>query len=104
MSKILPEDAAVRKQIPIYSGFIKYFPRTIAAVAKVSFDGNQQHHPDLPLHWDRNKSKDHLDALSRHMLDEEWVQVVWRAAAHCEIYLEKLAEEEEKENEHIITD
>ena len=36
-----------RKQIPIYSGVLKYFPDAIAEVAKCSYVGNQQHHPHL---------------------------------------------------------
>ena len=37
--KPLPTDASERKQIPIYTGFIRYFPDAIAAVAKVSLVG-----------------------------------------------------------------
>ena len=58
-----------RKQIPIYTGVIKYFPKALAEVAKVSYVGNQQHHPDKPLHWDRAKSTDELDALTRHLFE-----------------------------------
>ena len=52
-----------RKQIPIYSGVLKYFPDAIAEVAKCSYVGNQQHHPDKPLHWDRSKSTDDIERL-----------------------------------------
>lgn len=65
----LPTDAAARKVLPIYSGFIKYFPLAIAAVAELSRKGNDQHNPDKPLHWDRSKSSDELDAQMRHLLD-----------------------------------
>jgi len=67
---MLPTDAKARKDIPIYSGFIKYFPDAIAKVAELSRKGNDQHNPGKPLHWDRSKSGDELDALSRHLLDE----------------------------------
>lgn len=80
----LPSDAAERKKIPIYSGFIKYFPDAVARVARLSYDGNQQHHPDKPLHWDKSKSTDELDALMRHMVEGEWEQVAWRAMAHLQ--------------------
>ena len=65
----LPTDAAERKTIPIYSGFIAYFPDAIAAVAALSKIGNDQHNPGQPLHWDRSKSGDELDAQMRHVLD-----------------------------------
>ena len=65
----LPTDAAERKTIPIYSGFIAYFPDAIAAVAALSKIGNDQHNPGKPLHWDRSKSGDELDAQMRHILD-----------------------------------
>jgi len=86
---LLPTDAKERKCIPIYSGVIRYFPDAIAAVAKLSYKGNQQHHPDKELHWDKSKSTDELDALMRHILDEEWDAVAWRALANLQRELEK---------------
>ena len=65
----LPTDPKARKAIPIFSGFIAYFPLAIAAVAELSRIGNDQHNPGKPLHWDRTKSQDELDALARHLLD-----------------------------------
>jgi hypothetical protein len=96
----LPNDAAGRKERPIFSGFIKYFPKAMAEVAHLSKVGNDQHNPGQPLHWDRSKSGDELDALSRHLsqagtrdTDGEWhdTKVAWRAMAN----LEKLLEREE---------
>ena len=99
----LPTDAKARKNIPIYSGFIKYFPLAIAAVAKLSQVGNDQHNKGKPLHWDRSKSGDELDALSRHLLDmaeqgegasdtdgvNHATKLAWRAMANLEKLLEK---------------
>ena len=82
--RCLPENSAERKTYPVYSGFLNYFPHAIAAVSHLSYQGNQQHHPDKPLHWDKQKSADELDALMRHMLDDEWEQVAWRAMANLE--------------------
>ena len=82
--RALPTDAAERKAHPVYSGFIKYFPHAIAAVSHLSYKGNQQHHPDKPLHWDMSKSADELDAMMRHVIDEDWEQVAWRALANLE--------------------
>lgn len=87
---ILPSDAQERKEIPVYTGFIKYFPRAIAAVARLSLVGGQQHGQTAEtLHWDRSKSGDELDAMLRHVIDEDWVNVAWRALAHLEKELEK---------------
>ena len=84
MDKALPTDSNERKKYPIYSGFLAYFPNAVAQVAHLSYLGNLQHHPDKPLHWDMDKSTDELDALMRHMIDEDWVHVAWRSMANLE--------------------
>lgn len=81
---ILPDDAASRKEYPLFTGCLAYFPNAIALVARRSWLGQQQHHPDKPLHWDRTKSPDELDALMRHLVQGEWDAVAWRALAHLE--------------------
>lgn len=89
------DKAQTRKATPIYSGVIKYFPNALAEVAKCSKAGNDQHHPDKPLHWDMNKSADELDALVRHLTDHSvdpvdddgvlhLAKVAWRALAALE--------------------
>ena len=94
----LPTDAQERKSIPIFSGFVKYFPRAMAAVAECSRQGNEQHNPGKPLHWDRSKSGDELDALMRHLVDAGTIdsdgirhstKVAWRAMANLEKELER---------------
>jgi hypothetical protein len=63
----LPEAAAERKKFPIATGFLDYFPDAIAAVANVSYAGNEQHNPgQQPLHWARGKSNDEADTMLRH--------------------------------------
>ena len=98
----LPSDAKARKDVPIYSGVIKYFPRALAAVAECSKKGNDQHNPGKPLHWDRSKSGDELDALTRHLLDAGTIdtdgvrhstKVCWRSLANLEKELESAAQE-----------
>ena len=91
-----------RKQLPVYSGVLKYFPDAIAEVSKVSRAGNEQHHPDKPLHWDRSKSTDELDALTRHLLEAGKIdtdgirhsaKICWRALANLQKELEQTNEQ-----------
>lgn len=93
----LPSDAQSRKAVPIYSGVLQYFPRALAEVAVVSRIGNEQHNPGKPLHWDRSKSTDELDALTRHLMEAGTIDVdgvrhsaklAWRALANLEKELE----------------
>ena len=60
--------------------------------------GNQQHHPDKTLHWDRSKSTDELDALTRHLFQSGTIdvdgikhsaKVAWRALANLQKELEE---------------
>jgi hypothetical protein len=67
--RLLPPDAAERKQYPVGTGVLDYFPDALAEVAKVSFTGNQQHNPGQPLHWARGKSMDHSDTIIRHYIE-----------------------------------
>ena len=67
---VKPTDkAADRKATPVYSGCVAYFPLALKEISKASAEGNKQHHDDKPLHWDRSKSGDELDAMMRHLLD-----------------------------------
>lgn len=86
----LPTDPKERKDVPIATGFIDYFPDAIADVAVLSRIGNDQHHAGKPLHWDRAKSTDESDALMRHFLERGTLdtdgvrhstKVAWRALA-----------------------
>ena len=88
--KILPTSARERKAIPVYTGFINYFPDAIAAVAKISLKGGIQHgQTPETLFWDRSKSGDELDAMMRHLIDKDWEQVAWRAMANLQKQIEK---------------
>tara|TARA_R110002153_G_scaffold83517_1_gene209984 strand:- start:501 stop:995 length:495 start_codon:yes stop_codon:yes gene_type:complete len=91
-------EAQKRKDTPVFSGVLKYFPNALKEVSKCSKAGNDQHHPDKPLHWDMNKSKDEYDALTRHLIDHtinpmdddgilHLTKVAWRALAGLERYL-----------------
>ena len=93
------EKAQLRKATPVFSGVLKYFPNAIKYVSQVSKAGNDQHHPDKPLHWDKSKSADEPDALVRHLIDhsinpvdDDGIlhagKVAWRALALLERYLD----------------
>ena len=98
MTELFPDNAQERKTYPVCTGCLDYFPHALAAVSHQSYLGNQQHHPDKPLHWDKTKSTDHLDALTRHLLDADkkdddgmlhLAKVAWRALAALQDRLEK---------------
>ena len=65
----LPTDSEERKEIPLYSGCLAYFPAALAGVARHSFKGNQKHNPGQTLHHARGKSMDHKDCILRHLVD-----------------------------------
>jgi len=95
----LSTDSAERKNTPIFSGVLNYFPLALAYVAKVSKAGNDKHNPGQPLHWARDKSTDHTDCIARHLIDYDGVdpddgllhagKLAWRSLALLETELEK---------------
>lgn len=93
----LSTDSQERKEIPLASGCFDYFPDALAAVAELSFVGNEKHNPGQPLHWARGKSTDEADCLLRHLLERgtvdtdgirHSVKVAWRALALLQKELE----------------
>ena len=96
-----PTKAELRKATPVFSGVLKYFPNALKEVSKCSKAGNDQHHPDKPLQWHREKSGDELDALSRHLLEAGTIdddsirhstKIAWRAMANLQKELELAGE------------
>jgi hypothetical protein len=94
----LPTEAKARKETPITRGVLDYFPDAIAAVAELSRIGNDQHNPGQPMHWDRTKSTDHADCITRHLiergtLDTDGVRhatkVAWRGLALLQTEIEE---------------
>lgn len=95
-------ESKLRKETPVFRGFMDYFPDAIMAVARHSFLANEKHNPGEPLHWSKGKSNDHLDCLARHMLDtgtfdEEFgdlhdVAIAWRALANLQTIIEQRRE------------
>lgn len=65
----LPVDSNERKNFPLFSGVLRYFPAALAGVARISKIGNDKHNPGQELHHARDKSNDHADCVIRHFLD-----------------------------------
>ena len=89
--------AQQRKNTPVFSGVLNYFPDALREVARCSKVGNDQHNAGQPLHWDRSKSTDELDALTRHLLEAGTIdtdgirhsaKVAWRALANLQKEIE----------------
>ena len=91
-----------RKERPMYRGLFRYFPDALLEVSHVSYIGSQQHNPGKEMFWDTTKSKDHPDALLRHMIDagkldtdgiRHSAKVAWRALA---LLQEEIANEKKR--------
>lgn len=89
--------AQERKDHPLASGVLDYFPDALTLVARVSKAGNDQHNPGQPLHWAREKSLDHADCILRHLIgrgtmDEDEMphsaKLAWRALALLQTEIE----------------
>jgi len=96
---ITPE-AQARKDTPVATGVVDYFPDALNEVARCSKVGNDQHNAGEPLHWARGKSTDESDALMRHFIDRGTIdtdgvrhsaKVAWRALALLQKELENAA-------------
>lgn len=106
----LPTDSLERKNFPLMSGCLKYFPAALAGVARISKLGNDKHNPGQDLHNARGKSMDHGDCIVRHLMDTEDLlkasergspdatpeailmeasQLAWRALAYSQMIHEK---------------
>ena len=95
---LLPTESKARKNLPMTTGGLDYFPLAFAGLAKVSKLGNDQHNPGQPMHWARDKSTDHADCILRHLVDRgttdekgipHVLNLFWRAGAMAQLYLEQ---------------
>ncbi len=93
----IPDDGERRKQHPVATGVLDYFPDALVAISHLSWQGNQQHNLGQALHWNRAKSGDEADAMIRHFLqrgtlDEDGIRhsakMAWRALALLQKELE----------------
>lgn len=93
----------IRKDMPVFSGVLQYFPDAIFELSRQSKKGNDKHNPDQPLHWARDKSSDHADCVARHLIDigSNWDNIdeetgsyhatalAWRSLALLQTLLER---------------
>ncbi len=96
-----PDSPEGRKEHPVFTGVLMYFPDAIAAVARVSKLGNDQHNPGEKLHWAREKSTDQTNTATRHMMDHgvgntkdtdgtyHLAKAAWRILAELQLTIEK---------------
>jgi Domain of unknown function (DUF5664) len=91
-------EAAQRKQHPLFTGLFNYFPDALMEVAHASWVGSQQHTPGVPIFWDRSKSTDQLDCLLRHAMEHgkrdsdgvrHMAKAAWRALAELQLEIER---------------
>jgi hypothetical protein len=95
--RLLETDSIARKSYPICTGLLDYFPDACAAVAEVSYKGNQKHNPGEPMHHARGKSMDHADCIARHLAERggfdggirHTAALAWRAMALLQEELER---------------
>ncbi len=100
-----------RRDTPITSGVLDYFPDALAEVARVSKVGNDQHNPGEPMHWAKEKSTDEADALVRHLIERGTIdtdglrhsaKVAWRALALLQRELDQEAEIAAVSESHVV--
>ena len=99
--QVAKDKARWRKERPLATGVLAYFPDALLEVAHASWVGNNQHNFGQPLHWTREKSTDQLDAALRHITDHlkgeqidsdgcyHLSKACWRILAHLQITLEE---------------
>lgn len=99
----LPNDASSRKNFPISTGVLDYFPDALLSISEISKAGNDQHNPGLPMRWTRDKSGDESDAFMRHFLQRgtldtdgkrHTAKAAWRILALLQKEIEKAQDEE----------
>lgn len=96
-NRLIEATSEERKGYPLATGLLDYFPDALAAVAQVSFIGNQKHNPGEPMHHARGKSMDHADCIMRHLAGRggfdgdirESAALAWRALALLQEELEQ---------------
>lgn len=87
-----------RKEYPVLTGLLMYFPDACAAVARGSLLNNEQHNPGEPMHWAKEKSVGDGNEIARHLmqggsLDSDGVRhsvkMAWRALEFLQREIER---------------
>lgn len=96
---MFPQSSEARKNLPVTTGFLDYFPDAVAYVAFVSKIGNDKHNPGQPMHWARGKGGNNADCAGRHLIERGTYDadgllndgtLAWRAMANLQLKLEEL--------------
>lgn len=102
---LLPAGSAARKAVPLYRALVGYFGAALAGLARHCMRSNEKHNAGQEMHWSRDNSADHPDALMRHLweLDQDFGHgkgydhdgnptvdsIVWRACAISQLWYEQ---------------
>jgi hypothetical protein len=71
-NSIFGKDYQQRKNVPVFSFLVGYFPRAIREIVRVCVAGNMQHNKEVEptaIYWAKGKSTDQLNTAQRHMMD-----------------------------------
>jgi len=71
---LYPENDKERKNTPVFKMRTRYFPKALREVTKVCVANNVRYNPDrepADINWARDKSKDQLGSLDRHITERE---------------------------------
>ena len=102
--------SAERKEVAVARGLYAYFPDALALIARHSVRSNEKHNPGQPVHWAREKSRDHEDCIARHSIavavdpdsldggEPHIICRAWRALAA----LQEWAEARNHEDQHSV--
>lgn len=80
----LPTNSKDRKDYPLLSGCVRYFPAALAGVSLISKKGNDKHNPGEELHHARGKSMDHGDCILRHLIDVQDLLALYSTGTQSE--------------------
>jgi hypothetical protein len=93
-----PMTSEERKQYPLTTGVIDYFPDALLYVAHVSYVANKQHNPGEKMYWAKEKSIGEGDQIGRHLIDRDAVdddgllhagKMAWRSLEYLQRLIEK---------------
>jgi hypothetical protein len=93
-----PMTSEERKQYPLTTGVIDYFPDALLYVAHVSYVANEQHNPGEKMHWAKENSIGYGDQIGRHLIGRDKVdddnllhagKLAWRSLEYLQRLIEK---------------